>query len=129
MKAAYYKGNQTVEVGPATPRDPEPGEVRIEVAYCGVCGTDLHIFQGHMDHAAGSYQGDISPRPFDVGHTKGDGVFFGRHNSFEAEHHLIFKNGYRIIIPNGRFHQPLSVIGCRGYDHFEARNMAKPGVQ
>jgi 2-desacetyl-2-hydroxyethyl bacteriochlorophyllide A dehydrogenase len=23
--------------------------VRIDVAYCGVCGTDLHIFMGHMD--------------------------------------------------------------------------------
>lgn len=24
-------------------------EVRIKVAYCGICGTDLHIFKGHMD--------------------------------------------------------------------------------
>ena len=23
--------------------------IRIRVAYCGICGTDLHIFKGHMD--------------------------------------------------------------------------------
>ncbi|MEM6550638.1 MAG: alcohol dehydrogenase catalytic domain-containing protein [Planctomycetota bacterium] len=28
---------------------PEPGMVRLEVAWCGVCGTDLHIYRGHMD--------------------------------------------------------------------------------
>ena len=31
------------------PRAPGAREVRIHVAYCGVCGTDLHIFSGHMD--------------------------------------------------------------------------------
>ena len=49
MKAAYYKGNQSVEVGSGSIEDPGPDQVRIQVAYCGVCGTDLHIFQGHMD--------------------------------------------------------------------------------
>lgn len=28
---------------------PRSGEVCIRVAHCGVCGTDLHIFLGHMD--------------------------------------------------------------------------------
>ena len=28
---------------------PAPGEVRLNVAYCGVCGTDIHIFHGVMD--------------------------------------------------------------------------------
>ena len=29
---------------------PGPGEVRLDVGFCGVCGTDVHIAHGHMDH-------------------------------------------------------------------------------
>ncbi|NKB69979.1 MAG: alcohol dehydrogenase catalytic domain-containing protein [Candidatus Latescibacteria bacterium] len=49
MKAAYYRGDQTIAVGPCQIEEPGSGQVRIEVAYCGVCGTDMHIFLGHMD--------------------------------------------------------------------------------
>jgi (R,R)-butanediol dehydrogenase / meso-butanediol dehydrogenase / diacetyl reductase len=49
MNAAYYHGAGRIEVGSCTPQEPGPGQVRIDVAFCGVCGTDLHIFQGHMD--------------------------------------------------------------------------------
>ena len=49
MKAAYYHGNRTIKVGECRLRAPAADEVRINVAYCGVCGTDLHIFKGGMD--------------------------------------------------------------------------------
>jgi (R,R)-butanediol dehydrogenase/meso-butanediol dehydrogenase/diacetyl reductase len=49
MKAAYYHGEKTIKTGESVPRKPGPDEVRIHVAYCGVCGTDLHIFKGGMD--------------------------------------------------------------------------------
>jgi len=49
MKAAYYLGNTTIRVAEAQARTPGPDEARIDVAYCGLCGTDLHIFSGHMD--------------------------------------------------------------------------------
>jgi 2-desacetyl-2-hydroxyethyl bacteriochlorophyllide A dehydrogenase len=49
MKAAYYAGNKTIQVGESRIEAPGPGEVRLDVAYCGICGTDLHIYQGHMD--------------------------------------------------------------------------------
>lgn len=50
MKAAYYNGNRTIRVAEGPPVEPGEGEVRIDVAYCGICGTDLHIFHGHMDN-------------------------------------------------------------------------------
>ncbi|MFA6816732.1 MAG: alcohol dehydrogenase catalytic domain-containing protein [Lentisphaeria bacterium] len=28
---------------------PEENEVKVKVEYCGICGTDLHIFHGKMD--------------------------------------------------------------------------------
>jgi (R,R)-butanediol dehydrogenase/meso-butanediol dehydrogenase/diacetyl reductase len=49
MKGAFYSGNRTVQVGESAPQAPGPNQVRLNVAYCGICGTDLHIFQGHMD--------------------------------------------------------------------------------
>src|SRR5579872_3279528 len=49
MRAAFYEGNQTIRVGACTPVAPGPGQVQIRVSYCGICGTDLHIFHGAMD--------------------------------------------------------------------------------
>ena len=49
MRAAYYCGDRRIEIGESKVQKPGLGEVRIEVAYCGVCGTDLHIYMGHMD--------------------------------------------------------------------------------
>lgn len=48
-KAVYYQGAGRFDVGPCEPHPPGNGEVRLDVAYCGVCGTDLHIARGHMD--------------------------------------------------------------------------------
>ncbi|MCW5978425.1 MAG: alcohol dehydrogenase catalytic domain-containing protein [Bryobacteraceae bacterium] len=50
MKAAYYEGHETIRVGPCAPVAPGPGEAQIRVSHCGICGTDLHIFHGKMDH-------------------------------------------------------------------------------
>ena len=49
MTAVYYEGGGRFSVGTAQPQAPGEGEVRIDVAYCGVCGTDLHIAHGAMD--------------------------------------------------------------------------------
>jgi len=49
MQAVYYEGNKTMTAGAAPEAKPGPGEVRIRVAYAGICGTDLHIYLGHMD--------------------------------------------------------------------------------
>ena len=49
MKAVYYEGNGASRL--ETPRRvTAAGEVRLDVAYCGICGTDLHIAHGAMDH-------------------------------------------------------------------------------
>ena len=49
MKAIYYEGGGAFSIGDCRVQPPGRGEVRIEVAYCGVCGTDLHIAHGAMD--------------------------------------------------------------------------------
>ena len=49
MLRAAYTGNATIEVGEVEPAAPRAGEVAVEVAFTGICGTDLHILHGSMD--------------------------------------------------------------------------------
>ena len=49
LRAACYVGNRTLEVVDETRRSPGRDEVQIDVAYTGICGTDLHILHGAMD--------------------------------------------------------------------------------
>lgn len=49
MKASLYQGNKSFSVVDKDLEAPAKGEVRIKVAYCGVCGTDVHIYHGMMD--------------------------------------------------------------------------------
>jgi (R,R)-butanediol dehydrogenase/meso-butanediol dehydrogenase/diacetyl reductase len=46
---ATYVGDRAIEIRQQEPEQPGPGQVQIEVAYTGICGTDLHIFHGDMD--------------------------------------------------------------------------------
>lgn len=50
MKAAFYTGHDQIEMGRCIPVEPGPGQVQIRVSHCGICGTDLHIFHGALDH-------------------------------------------------------------------------------
>jgi 2-desacetyl-2-hydroxyethyl bacteriochlorophyllide A dehydrogenase len=49
VSAVYYEGPGRFTLGTGREEAPGAGEVRLEVAYCGLCGTDLHIAHGAMD--------------------------------------------------------------------------------
>ncbi|WKB81935.1 alcohol dehydrogenase catalytic domain-containing protein [Cellulophaga lytica] len=49
MIATQYKGNKNFAVIDKEIEEPKDDEVRIKVAYSGVCGTDVHIYYGMMD--------------------------------------------------------------------------------
>jgi 2-desacetyl-2-hydroxyethyl bacteriochlorophyllide A dehydrogenase len=49
MRAAFYQGARTFTTGTATVPAPARGEALLRVLRVGICGTDLHIFQGHLD--------------------------------------------------------------------------------
>jgi 2-desacetyl-2-hydroxyethyl bacteriochlorophyllide A dehydrogenase len=50
MQAAFFEGNRTFRVGDSVAVDPGAGQVQIRVSFCGLCGTDLHLFHGAMAH-------------------------------------------------------------------------------
>lgn len=46
MKAAVYYGPGDLRVEEVPVRKLKDNEVKIQVKYCGICGTDIHIFHG-----------------------------------------------------------------------------------
>ncbi len=73
LLAVSYAGERTLLIEPAETVAPAAGQVRVQVAYTGICGTDLHIYHGAMD-------GRVKP-PGVIGHEMsgrvaelGDGV-------------------------------------------------------
>jgi len=52
-RAAIYKGDHSFSIAEIQASVPAAGEVAIDVAYCGICGTDMHVFHGNMDARVG----------------------------------------------------------------------------
>src|SRR5438876_1931425 len=50
MRASFYEGNRRFRTGTAPDPKAEAGEAVLKLKRVGICGTDLHIFQGHLDH-------------------------------------------------------------------------------
>jgi (R,R)-butanediol dehydrogenase/meso-butanediol dehydrogenase/diacetyl reductase len=47
MKAAVWHGRRDVRIEKVSePPAPPPGQVQVKVAWCGICGTDLHEYMG-----------------------------------------------------------------------------------
>ncbi len=105
MKSAQYRGNRSVAVGSSEVIKPGPGEARLEVSYCGICGTDIHIFHGAMDqrvHMPQIIGHEVSATVAEVGDgvgavAAGDRVavrplFFGEPASFDKGFAHVGKN-------------------------------------
>src|SRR5205807_10153616 len=50
MRATFYEGPGRFATGSVPTPAPARGEALLRVRRVGICGTDLHIFQGHLDH-------------------------------------------------------------------------------
>jgi 2-desacetyl-2-hydroxyethyl bacteriochlorophyllide A dehydrogenase len=50
MRAVFYEGARKFRTGRAEIPVPGTDEALLRVRRVGICGTDLHIFQGHLDH-------------------------------------------------------------------------------
>jgi (R,R)-butanediol dehydrogenase / meso-butanediol dehydrogenase / diacetyl reductase len=81
MRASYYRGNRTFESGPAAMPVPRAGEALLRVRRVGICGTDLHIYQGHLDHRVPTdgiigheTYAEVVESPVGSGFTPGDRV-------------------------------------------------------
>lgn len=53
IQAAFYRGDKSFAVESTTAQAPGAGEVAIRTAFCGICGTDMHVYHGNMDARVG----------------------------------------------------------------------------
>ena len=81
MRASYYRGGGNFQTGSASVPVPGPEEALLRVRRVGICGTDLHIYQGHLDHRVprGGIIGheifaEVVSAPADAGFSEGDRV-------------------------------------------------------
>ena len=49
MRAQFYGGARQFKAGTAPVPTAAAGEALLRVKRVGICGTDLHIFEGHLD--------------------------------------------------------------------------------
>ena len=61
MTGAYFLGNQQIEIRQLPEMEPGEGQVLLKVCACGVCGTDVHIYEG------GKGSAEVKP-PVILGH-------------------------------------------------------------
>ena len=90
MKGTYFLGNKLFETKEIPDPIPSKGEVRIKVKACGVCGTDVHIYEG----SKGSAQ--VTP-PIILGHEFSgivDAVGEGVDNVAIGDHVTVDPNMY-----------------------------------
>ncbi|MFC1949949.1 zinc-binding dehydrogenase [Chloroflexota bacterium] len=48
MQAAVLKGLNQLEVDDVPVPEIKPDEIKVQIAYCGICGSDLHMVEGKM---------------------------------------------------------------------------------
>ncbi len=81
MQAGLVTGQNEITLREFPEPEPAPGKAVVEIAYCGICGTDLHAFQSGAAYnpaiCGHEWCGTVSAAHADVGVREGDRVAIG----------------------------------------------------
>lgn len=70
MRALVYTGPGSLELRAVPEPTPDEGDVLVEVAACGICGSDMHAYHGHDERR---------PAPLVLGHEAAGTIIQGPH--------------------------------------------------
>lgn len=62
MKAAVLTDSRTIEVQDVPEPDPGADQIKVKIAYCGVCGSELHLFDPEFARSRPPMQQRSGPR-------------------------------------------------------------------
>ena len=102
MKSAVYTGDQTFLIEERIASEPSQDEVQLKIAFCGICGTDMHVYHGMMDKRVTTHR-VIGHECSAVVHQIGENV-----KNFSVGDHVVV----RPLVPEGECHACSS-----GYEH------------
>lgn len=74
MKAALYEGNGNFALSEIPVKEPGAGEVTVKIAFCGICGSDVHIAKGEWDERIATFPRVIGHEASGVIVKVGEGV-------------------------------------------------------
>ena len=74
MKAVLYEGNGRFSLEDVPAREPGNGEVTVKIAFCGICGSDIHIARGEWDERIATFPRVIGHEATGVIVKTGEGV-------------------------------------------------------
>jgi len=82
MQAALVTGRRQITLREMPEPEPSPGRAVVEIAYCGICGTDLHAWASGAPYnpaiCGHEWSGTVAKRGTGVAHVKeGDRVTIG----------------------------------------------------
>ena len=81
MKAGLVTGKRQLELREFPEPQPGPGRAVVQIAYCGICGTDLHAYQSGAPYnpaiCGHEWSGAVSAAAPDTGWREGDRVAIG----------------------------------------------------
>ncbi len=61
MKAAVMISQGNVQVQDVPEPQPKPNQIKVKIAYCGICGSELHSFQPEYQTGIATFRGPARP--------------------------------------------------------------------
>lgn len=137
MKAGIVTGRQRLELREFPEPQPEPGKAVVQIAYCGICGTDLHAYQSGEPYnpaiCGHEWCGTVSAAGADVAPREGDRVAIGiagacgRCPSCQRGDHAHCESAFAGLIgtgplaaPHGGFASAIAIDAARLYPVWDA---------